>query len=92
LPRGGIASALYNVERSLIDLSFSFFITKQMKTDPQGPDWRHLADPLRVPGAWADRRSVSPISLDDQAGVFRRRECRRMPCAACADVCRQRRS
>src|SRR4030095_10604627 len=36
LPRGGIASALYNVERSLGSiLSFSFFITKQMKTDMQ---------------------------------------------------------
>src|SRR5260370_712937 len=33
LPRGGIGAALYNVERSLGSvLSFSFFITKQMKT------------------------------------------------------------
>src|SRR5436309_11595577 len=33
LPRGGIGSTLYNVERSLGSiLSFSFFITKQMKT------------------------------------------------------------
>ena len=34
LPRGGVAAALHNVERSLASiLSFSFFITKQMKTD-----------------------------------------------------------
>ena len=34
LPRGGIGAALYNVERSLGSiLSFSFFITKQMKVD-----------------------------------------------------------
>ena len=34
LSPGGIGSALYNVERSLGSiLSFSFFITKQMKTD-----------------------------------------------------------
>ena len=36
LPPGGIGSALYSVERSLGSiLSFSFFITKQMKTDLQ---------------------------------------------------------
>src|SRR5260370_1920300 len=34
LPRGGVGAALYNVERSLGSiLSFSFFITKQMKVD-----------------------------------------------------------
>ena len=34
LPRGGIGSTLYNVERSLSSvLSFSFFITKLMKSD-----------------------------------------------------------
>ena len=34
LPRGGVGAALYNVERSLGSiLSFSFFITKQMKID-----------------------------------------------------------
>jgi hypothetical protein len=34
MPRGGIGAALYNVERSMGSiLSFSFFITKQMKVD-----------------------------------------------------------
>src|SRR3954453_12945834 len=34
VPRGGVGLALYDVERSLSSiLSFSFFITKQMKTD-----------------------------------------------------------
>src|SRR6266481_2657265 len=34
LPRGGVGAALYNVEHSLSSvLSFSFFITKQMKVD-----------------------------------------------------------
>src|SRR5579863_2080472 len=37
LPRGGIGAALYNVEHSMTTiLNFSFFITKQMKTDLHG--------------------------------------------------------
>ena len=70
LPRGGVGAALYNVERSLGSiLSFSFFITKQMKTDLQRrPDQRHLADPLRVPGALGQDhpRASRPIALDDK--------------------------
>src|ERR1700731_3058506 len=37
VPRGGIAANLYDIEQSLGSiLSFSFFITKEMKTDLQG--------------------------------------------------------
>ncbi len=61
LPRGGVGAALYNVERSLSSiLSFSFFITKQMKIDLQrGPDQRHLAGALRVPGALGQDHQVA---------------------------------
>ena len=73
LPRGGIASALYNVERSLGSiLSFSFFITKQMKTDLQAGQ---ISGTLPILYVFLARsgvtvRSVSPISLDDQGAAY----------------------
>ncbi len=52
LPRGGVAPALSYVERSLGSiLSFSFFITKEMKVDLRaGEHQRHAADSLCVSG------------------------------------------
>jgi hypothetical protein len=73
LPRGGIASALYNVERSLGSiLSFSFFITKQMKTDLQAGQISGTLPILYVFLARSGMtvRSVSPISLDDQGAAY----------------------
>jgi len=73
LPRGGIASALYNVERSLGSiLSFSFFITKQMKTDLQAGQ---ISGTLPILYVFLARsgvtvKSVSPISLDDQGAAY----------------------
>jgi len=72
LSRGGIASALYNVERSLGSvLSFSFFITKQMKTDLQAGQISGTLPILYVFLARSGMtvRSVSPISLDDQGAA-----------------------
>jgi hypothetical protein len=73
LPRGGVASALYNVERSLGSiLSFSFFITKQMKTDLQAGQISGTLPILYVFLARAGMtvKSVSPISLDDQGAAY----------------------
>jgi hypothetical protein len=73
LPRGGIASALYNVERSLGSiLSFSFFITKDMKTDLQAGQISGTLPILYVFLARSGMtvKSVSPISLDDQGAAY----------------------
>jgi hypothetical protein len=73
LPRGGIASALYNVERSLGSiLSFSFFITKQMKTDLQAGQISGTLPILYVFLARSGMtvKGVSPISLDDQGAAY----------------------
>jgi hypothetical protein len=73
LPRGGIASALYNVERSLSSiLSFSFFITKQMKTDLQAGQISGTLPILYVFLARSGMtvKSVSPISLDDKGAAY----------------------
>jgi hypothetical protein len=73
LPRGGIASALYNVERSLGSiLSFSFFITKQMKTDLQAGQISGTLPILYVFLARSGMtvKSVNPISLDDQGAAY----------------------
>ncbi|WP_334368943.1 MULTISPECIES: hypothetical protein [unclassified Bradyrhizobium] len=73
LPRGGIASALYNVERSLSSiLSFSFFITKQMKTDLQAGQISGTLPILYVFLARSGMtvREVSPISLDDKGAAY----------------------
>ncbi|KRR26048.1 hypothetical protein CQ13_23460 [Bradyrhizobium retamae] len=73
LPRGGIASALYNVERSLSSiLSFSFFITKQMKTDLQAGQISGTLPILYVFLARSGMtvKGVSPISLDDKGAAY----------------------
>ena len=73
LPRGGIGSALYNVERSLGSiLSFSFFITKQMKTDLSAGQISGTLPILYVFLARSGKtiKSVSPISLDDTGAAY----------------------
>jgi hypothetical protein len=73
LPRGGIASALYNVERSLGSiLSFSFFITKQMKTDLRAGQFSGTLPILYVFLARSGKtiRDVSPIALDDKGAAY----------------------
>jgi hypothetical protein len=73
LPPGGIGSALYNVERSLGSiLSFSFFITKQMKTDLQAGQLSGTLPILYVFLARSGKtiRDVSPIALDDKGATY----------------------
>jgi len=69
LPRGGVGAALYNVERSLGSiLSFSFFITKQMKVDLHAGQVSGTLPILYVFLARSGKtiRSVSPVALDDK--------------------------
>jgi hypothetical protein len=73
LPRGGIASALYNVERSLESiLSFSFFITKDMKTDLQSGQISGTLPILYVFLARSGMtvKSVEPVALDDKGTAY----------------------
>jgi hypothetical protein len=73
LSRGGIASALYNVERSLSSiLSFSFFITKQMKTDLNAGQISGTLPILYVFLARSGMtvRSVGAVSLDDKGAAY----------------------
>jgi hypothetical protein len=73
LPRSGVASALHNVERSLGSiLSFSFFITKDMKTDLQAGQISGTLPVLYVFLARSGMtvKSVSPISLDDKGAAY----------------------
>jgi len=73
LPPGGIGSALYNVERSLGSiLSFSFFITKQMKTDLRAGQLSGTLPILYVFLARSGKtiRDVSPIALDDKGAAY----------------------
>ena len=68
LPRGGVASALHTVERSLGSiLSFSFFITKDMKTDLQSGQISGTLPVLYVFLARSGMtvKSVGPVALDD---------------------------
>ena len=72
LPLGGIESTLYNVERSLGSiLSFSFFITRQMKTDLSAGQVSGTLPILYVFLARSGKaiRDVSPIALDNKGGV-----------------------
>jgi hypothetical protein len=72
LPRGGIGSALYNVEHSLGSiLSFSFFITKQMKTDLRAGQISGTLPILYVFLARSGKtlKSVTPIALDAEGQV-----------------------
>lgn len=73
LSPAGIRSALYNVERSLGSiLSFSFFITKQMKTDLQAGQLSGTLPILYVFLARSGKtiRDVSPIALDDKGAAY----------------------
>ena len=73
LPRGGIGAALYSVERSLGSiLSFSFFITKQMKTDLHAGQISGTLPMLYVFLARSGKtiRSVTPVALDDKGAAY----------------------
>jgi hypothetical protein len=72
LPRGAIDAALYNVERSMGSiLSFSFFITKQMKTDLHAGQISGTLPVLYVFLARSGKtiRDVSPASIDEAGAV-----------------------
>ncbi len=72
LPRGGAGAALYHVERSLSTImSFSFFITKQMKTDLHAGQLNGTLPLLYVFLARSGKtiRDVTPVTLDEQ-GTF----------------------
>jgi hypothetical protein len=73
LPPGGIGSALYNVQRSLGSiLSFSFFITREMKTDLRAGQLNGTLPILYVFLARSGKtiRDVSPIALDDKGAAY----------------------
>jgi hypothetical protein len=73
LPRGGIGAALHSVERSLGSvLSFSFFITKKMKTDLHAGQLSGTLPILYVFLARSGKtiRDVSPIALDDKGAAY----------------------
>jgi hypothetical protein len=73
LPRGGISSALYNVEQSLGSiLSFSFFITQDMKTDLRAGQVSGTLPLLYVFLARSGKtiRDVSLIALDDKGATY----------------------
>ena len=73
LPRGSVGAALYNVERSLASiLSFSFFITKQMKVDLHTNQVNGTLPILYVFLARSGKtiRSVNPVSLDDKGAAY----------------------
>lgn len=72
LSRGSVGAALYNVERSLGSiLSFSFFITKQMKVDLSANQVNGTLPILYVFLARSGKtiRNVEMIALDDKGGV-----------------------
>ena len=73
LPRGGIGAALYNVERSLGSiLSFSFFITKQMKVDLHAGQLNGTLPLLYVFLVRSGKtiRNVSPVALDGKGTAY----------------------
>ncbi|WP_407189164.1 hypothetical protein [Bradyrhizobium centrosematis] len=72
LPRGSISAALYNVERSLGSiLSFSFFITKQMKVDLHANQVNGTLPILYVFLARSGKtiRNVELVALDAKGGM-----------------------
>jgi hypothetical protein len=72
LPRGGIGPTLYDVQRSMGSiLSFSFFITKQMKTDLRAGQVSGTLPILYVFLARSGKtiRNVSLVALDDKGAV-----------------------
>jgi hypothetical protein len=73
LPRGGVGAALYNVERSMSSiLSFSFFITKQMKVDLHAGELSGTLPILYVFLARSGKtiRDVSPVALNDKGSAY----------------------
>ncbi|MBR0692801.1 hypothetical protein [Bradyrhizobium lablabi] len=73
LPRGGIAAALYSVEDSLGSiLSFSFFITKQMKVDLHAGELSGTLPILYVFLARSGKtiRDVKPVALDQDGALI----------------------
>jgi hypothetical protein len=73
LSRGGVGAALYNVEHSMGSiLSFSFFITKQMKTDLSAGQISGTLPILYVFLARSGKtiRDVAPVALDDQGRAY----------------------
>lgn len=75
LPRGSVGAALYNVERSLGSiLSFSFFITKQMKVDLSANQVNGTLPILYVFLARSGKtiRNVEMVALDDKGGMHAR--------------------
>ena len=73
LPRGGVGAALYNVERSLGSiLSFSFFITKQMKVDLRAGELNGTLPILYVFLARSGKsiRNVSPVAVHDKGTAY----------------------
>ena len=73
LPRGGVGAALSNVEHSLGSiLSFSFFITKKMKTDLHEGQLNGTMPLLYVFLARSGMtiKNVSTVALDDKGTAF----------------------
>ena len=72
MPRGAVAGALGDVEHALGSiLNFSFFITKQMKTDLRGEEVTGTLPILYVFLARSGKtiRDVTPVALDGEGGV-----------------------
>ena len=75
VPRGSIGSNLYDIEQSLGSiLSFSFFITKEMKTDLQAGPISGTLPLLYVFLARSGKtiREVSLVALDDKGTTYRK--------------------
>jgi hypothetical protein len=73
VPRGSVGAALYNVERSLSSiLSFSFFITKQMKVDLHAGQISGTLPILYVFLARSGKtiKEVGPIALDENGTAY----------------------
>jgi hypothetical protein len=73
LPHGGVGAALYNVERSLGSvLSFSFFITRQMKVDLHAGQFSGTLPILYVFLARSGKtiRNVSPVAIDNKGAAY----------------------
>jgi hypothetical protein len=73
LPRGDVGLTLYDIERSLESiLSFSFFITKQMKTDLRTGEASGTLPILYVLLARSGKtiRDVSSIALDGKGAAY----------------------
>jgi len=95
LPRGEVGAALYDVERSMGSiLSFSFFITKQMKVDLRAGELSGTLPILYVFLARSGKtiREVSPVALDDKGAAYGAGENpgKNATHGRCRDACSQR--